>query len=161
MPSGLAEDADGGVVFDEQLVGEVFDNGEIRAILEQGANLVLVGGAIGLGAGAPDGGAFAAVEHAKLNAGGVDGQAHEAAEGVHFADDLAFGKAPNGGVATHLGDGVAADGNQRGLGAEAGGGMGGFGTGMAGSNHNDLEGVSTHGWEVPRATTEATARSRA
>ena len=51
--------------------------------------------------------ALAAVEHAELDAGGVDGLAHHAAQGVDLADDLPLGDAADGRVAAHLGDGVA------------------------------------------------------
>ena len=51
--------------------------------------------------------AFAAVEQAELNAGGVDRLAHHAAEGVDLADDLPLGHAADRRVAAHLGDGVA------------------------------------------------------
>ena len=50
--------------------------------------------------------ALGAVEHAELDAGGVDDLAHLAAEGVDLADDLPLGDAADGRVAAHLGDGV-------------------------------------------------------
>ena len=44
----------------------------------------------------------AAVQQLELDRGGVDGLAHQAAEGVDLAHEVALGGAPDGGVARHL-----------------------------------------------------------
>ena len=79
----------------------------MEELLDLGGVLVFVG----FGAGGLDGGAFGFVEHSELDAGGVDGVGHEAAEGVDFADDLAFGEAADGGVAGHSTDGEGVHGD--------------------------------------------------
>ena len=63
-----------------------------------------------LGARRVHGRALGAVEHAELDAGGVDDLAHLAAEGVDLADDLPLGDAADGRVAAHLADGVGVHG---------------------------------------------------
>ncbi len=73
---------------------------------EQRLHRLAVELAVGLGAGAADGRALAAVEHPELDAGAVDGPGHEPVEGVDLADQLALGEAADGRVAGHLADGV-------------------------------------------------------
>jgi hypothetical protein len=51
---------------------------------------------VALGARAVDGGAPGGVEDLELDAGGVGGQAHQAAERVDLADELALGQAADG-----------------------------------------------------------------
>ena len=67
---------------------------------------------IRLGPGRMHGRALGPVEHAELNAGGVDDLAHLAAERVDLADDLALGDTADGRVAAHLGDGISAHGQE-------------------------------------------------
>ena len=57
--------------------------------------------------------------------------AHDAAEGVDFADEMAFGYAAYGGVAGHLRDEVEVEGEEGGAQAHARGGGGGFAAGVA------------------------------
>ena len=52
------------------------------------------------------GGAFAGVEHARLDERIVDGAAHFAAERVNFAHQMSLTRAADGGVAGHEGDGI-------------------------------------------------------
>ena len=93
---------------------------------------------VALGAGAPDGGAAGGVEQAELDAYGIGDFAHDAAEGVDFADEVAFGHAADGGIAAHLGDEVEVHGDERGLEAHARGGHRGFAAGMACADHGDI-----------------------
>ena len=79
-----------------------------------------------------------------MDAGQVGGAAHQAVEGVDFADQVALADAADGGVAGHLADAGAAVGDQDGAGAHAGGGGGGFAAGVASANDDDVEG-SAHG----------------
>ena len=81
----------------------------LRAVFQVAAEDGGVEPAVGLGARRPDGGALAAVEHAELDAGLVGDEAHEAAEGVDLADDLALADAADGGVAGHAADRRRAD----------------------------------------------------
>ena len=102
-------------LFDEQVFHRFLPQREPRLRFEDSSDFLLIGPFVGLGAGAVHGGALAAIEHAELDAGGVDGQAHGAAEGVDFADDLPLAHAADGRIAAHLGDGVEIAGQQRGL----------------------------------------------
>src|SRR5262249_32412901 len=111
---------------------------EVGLGFDDALHFLLVGFFIGLGAGAVHRGAFAAIEQAELNSGGVDGLAHRAPEGVDFANDLAFGDAADGRIAAHLGDGVAVRGEKRGAGAHACGGESGLATGMASADDENV-----------------------
>ena len=70
---------------------------------------------ISLRARRPDGRAAAGVEQTKLDARPVYDLAHDAAERVHFADQMALGYAAHGRIARHLADEVEVDGVERGL----------------------------------------------
>ena len=93
---------------------------------------------VALGAGTPDGGAAGGVEEAELDADGVGDLAHDAAEGVDFADQVAFGDAADGRIAGHLGDQVEVHGDDRGLEPHARGGHGGFAAGVARADDGDV-----------------------
>ena len=61
---------------------------------------------VALRARRPDGGAARGVEQAELDADGVGDLAHDSAERVDFAHQMALGDAADGGVAGHLRDEV-------------------------------------------------------
>ena len=106
---------------------------------ENAADFPLIGELVGLGARAVHGGALAAVEHAELDAGRVDGQSHGAAEGVDFADDLPFAHAADGRIAAHQGDRVKIAGQEGGLGAHARRGQCRLDPGMSAADHQYVE----------------------
>ncbi len=110
--------------FRHQVVDGFLPQGQVRLLFAEAFDFRLIGPLVGLCPGAVHGGTFAAVEHAELDAGGVDGLAHGPAEGVDFADDLSLGHAADGRIAAHLGDGVEVAGQQRGLCPHAGRGQG-------------------------------------
>jgi len=112
---------------------------EVRLRFEDLAHLQAIGLLVALGAGRPDGGAAGSVEQAKLDSDGVGDFAHDAAERVDFADEMALGDAANGGVARHLGDQVDIQREERRLQAQASGCHGGFASGMTGSDHDNVE----------------------
>ena len=87
--------------------------------------------------------ALAAVQHAELDASGVDGTPHRTTEGVNLADDLSLAHAADGRVAAHQGDGVEVTGQNRGFGAEARSGQRGLSTGMAAADHYYVEFVGS------------------
>ena len=130
---------------DEEVGDGFFEDGEVGDACEAVAHGADVGLAVALGAGASDGGPFAAVEEAVLDGGRIGDLGHQAAEGVDFADDLALGEAADGGVAGHLGDAFGGDGEQRGPCAEASGGGGGLAAGVAGADDEDVERGFRHG----------------
>jgi hypothetical protein len=91
--------------------------------------------------------ALGAVEHPELDAGGVDDLAHLAAEGIDFADNLAFGNAADSGVAAHLCHGVSAHGQEGGAEANAGSGESGLDACMAGADNDNIKFVNQLGHE--------------
>ena len=95
--------------------------------------------AVGLGARSPDGGAFAAVEHPELNAASIRYPAHQAVQGVDFADQMTFAKTANRRIAGHGADGRKTMGHQRRLRAHAGSSARGFAASMAAADHYDVE----------------------
>lgn len=99
---------------------------------------VLVGLFVRLSTGAVHRRAFAAVEHPKLDSRGVDRFAHQAAQGVDFADDLTFGDSTDGWVAGHLPDRVQIRRQESRFGAQASCSGGGFGSRMTGSDNDDI-----------------------
>jgi len=112
---------------------------EVGDGLELFAHLGAVECLVALGAGAPDGGAAGGVEQAELDAAGVGDLAHDAAEGVDLADQMALGDAADGWVAGHLGDEVEVEREERCAQTHARGGGGGFAACVAGADDKDVE----------------------
>ena len=127
-----------GTVHDE-VDGFAFDDIEVFARLGLAQHLAAVDGAIGLGAGTLDGGALAAVQEAELNPGEVGDTAHDAVHRVDLAHEVALAETADGGVAGHDADIGAAQGDERGARAHAGGGMGCFGSGVSATDDDDIE----------------------
>lgn len=98
-----------------------------------------VGVLVALGAEGADGRALAGVQLTNLDLGAVGIAAHLAAEGVDFADEVALGRAADGGVAGHLGDGAEAGAQEGGAAAHARGGEGRLATRVAGADNDDVE----------------------
>ena len=104
--------------------------------LEHLAHLQAVLLLVALRAGRPHGRAARGVQQAELDADGVGDLAHDAAEGVDFADEVSLGDAADGGIAGHLRDEIDVQGEERGAQAHAGGGHRGLASGMAGADHD-------------------------
>ena len=109
-----------------------------RDRLEQLPHRAPIQGAIALRARGPHSGPLGAVQHAELNGGAIGGAPHDAAQGVDFAHDGALGNPADGRVAAHLSDGIERGGEQEGASAEPGGHGGGFGSGVAATDDNDI-----------------------
>ena len=118
---------------------------EVGDGLELFAHLDAVERLVALGAGGPDGGASGGVEEAELNAAGVGDFAHDAAEGVDFADEMALCHSTNRGITGHLGDEVEVEGEESGTQAHARGGGCGFAAGVARADDEDVEGLGEAG----------------
>ena len=93
---------------------------------------------VALGARAPDGGAARGVEQPELDADGVGHLAHDAAERVDFADQMALGHAADSGVAAHLRDEVQVHGDEGGLEAHARRSHGCLASGVSRAHHGDV-----------------------
>ena len=96
---------------------------------------------VGLGAGGADGRALAGVQGAEVDAGPVGGRGHDAAQRIDLPGEVALADAADGRVAAHLADGFEVLGEQQGAGAQARGGRGGFGAGVAAADHDHVKGV--------------------
>src|SRR4029077_16169190 len=103
------------------------------------AHFQAVGLLVALGARRPDGGTAGGVQQAELNADGVGDFAHNAAEGVDFADQVALGDATDGRIAGHLCDEVDVQGVESSPQAHAGGGHGGLASGVSSTDDDDVE----------------------
>ena len=112
---------------------------QIRLRFQDLAHFQAVGLFVALGAGRPDGGAARCVQQAELDADGIGDFAHDAAEGVDFADEVAFGNASDGGVAGHLRDQIDVEGVEGGLKSHASAGYGGLAAGVSGADDDDVE----------------------
>ena len=133
----------GGV--EEEVCDETFEEGEGG---EGGGDLseaAGVGRLVALDPDGADGGSARGVEGAILEAGEVGIEAHFAAEGVEFNDEVGLGESADGGVAGHQAEGVALGGDEEGVAAHPGGGEGGFASGMAGTNDEDIVGSGGSG----------------
>src|SRR5271170_1271496 len=86
---------------------------------------------VALSAGRPDGGTARSVKQAELDADGVGDLAHDSAERVDFADEMALGDAADGGVAGHLRDEVEVEREERRAQAHARRSDGGFAAGVS------------------------------
>ncbi len=122
-------------------LGEQIENGllpeiQVRLSFDHVLDLGLVSSLIRLSTGAVHGGTLPPIEHAKLDAGRVDGPAHGAPERVDFTDDLALSDSANGRIATHLTNRITVGRQQRGLCTESRSREGGLGTGMSSPDHN-------------------------
>ena len=111
------------------------------------AHLEAVGLLVALGARRPDRRAAGSVEQAELDADRVRDLAHDAAQGVHLADQVPLGNAADGRIAGHLGDEIDVEGVERRLQAHAGCGHGGFAAGVSGADYDYIElfGEGRHG----------------
>ena len=100
-------------MLDDQVLDRGLDHLEIRRGADRCLHRLPVKLAVGLGAGALHRRAFAAVQHAELDAGGIGHLAHQAVEGVDLADQMPLAEPANGRIAGHLADRGEAVGDQR------------------------------------------------
>ena len=112
---------------------------QIGLRLEDLAHLQAVGLLIALGARGPDGWAARRIQEAELDADCIRDFSHDSAEGVDFADQVALGDSADCWIARHLGDQVDVERVEGGLQPHAGGGHGGFASGMSGADHDYVE----------------------
>jgi len=89
--------------------------------------------------------AFGEVKHTELNHGLVCDDARIAAESIYLTDNLPFGNTTHGRVAGHLANGIDIHGNEERCGTHIGGGGSSLGTGMSGTNNNDIIRGRKHG----------------
>ena len=124
---------------DQQIVGLGFDDLEIRRGANCGLHGLRIELAVGLGARAAHGRAFAAVQDAELDAAGIGDAAHEAVQGIDFPHQMALAEAADGRIAGHGADGGESVRHQRRSRAHAGAGGRGFAAGVAAADDDDVE----------------------
>src|SRR5690606_1674213 len=107
---------------------------------------------VGLGAWPAHGRALPPVEHAELDAAAVDGPPHDTVKGVDLAHQMPLAQPPDGRIAGHLADGVQAMGGKERARAHARGGRGRLASGVAATDHDDIESILSHVWLSPRRT---------
>ena len=132
-----------------------FDDREVGRGADRRLHGLAVELAVGLRAGALDGGALGAVEQAELDTGGIGYAAHQAIEGVDFADKVAFAQSADCRVARHLADGGEAVGDESRARAHPGRGGGGFDARVAAADDDDVVGVLGRRHWVVRGLTGA------
>ena len=113
-------------------------DGQVGRLFQRVFHPDMVAFAVGLHAQAVHGGAFAPVEHAALQVGGVGGQAHQPAHRVDLAHQVALGRAADGRVARHVADKVQRQREHGGARAQHGGRMRGLDAGMPRADDDDV-----------------------
>ena len=116
-----------------------FDDGQVRGFGDERLHGAPVELAVGLGARPLDGGAFAAIEDAKLNAGRIGGARHHAVQRVDLAHQMALAQTADRRIAGHFADCCETMGNERGRGATARRRGRGFASRMAAADDNDVK----------------------
>ena len=111
---------------------------QVRLLLEHLAHADAVQLLVHLRARRPDGRAAAGVEQAELNADRIGHLAHDAAQRVDLAHQVALGDSADGGVAGHLRDQVEVHRDHGGPQTHAGAGARGFAAGMSGADDDDV-----------------------
>ena len=135
------DDAGCAAVLDDEVLDRGFDHVEVRRGADRCLHGLPVELAVGLGAGALHRRAFAPVQHAELDAGGVGHPAHQAVEGVDLADEMALAEPANGRIAGHFADRGEAVGDQRRARAKPRRGGSGLAAGMAAADDDHVVGV--------------------
>ncbi len=102
MHSGLRDDAAHARAVEQQAVGVLLEQREVRFGVEQLADGAPVQRAVRLRARGAHGRAFARVQRAEVNAGAVDRTRHAAAERVDLLRQVPLADAADGRVAAHL-----------------------------------------------------------
>ncbi len=112
---------------------------DARVLLQERPDGAPVEPAIALCARRPDGSALSAVEHAELEHREIGRSRHDPSQRIDFAGDRPLGDAADGGVAGHLPDAFQCAGDESNGRTGAGGGDGGFGARVTGTDHDDVE----------------------
>ena len=92
----------------------------------------------------PDSRPAAAIQQLELNPSGVDRLAHQSAQRVDLAHQVALGGSADRWIAGHMPCGVARQRHERDVAAQSGGGARGLGAGMAGADDDDVERERAH-----------------
>ena len=135
---GFGDHAFNASVFDYEVFEQALFDVEVWLIFDDFFYAKLVCFFVRLCPGCLYGGSSALVEHAKLQARGVNIARHFTAQRVNFAHHVAFCYAANGRVARHLRDGVEVHGQQQCFTSHACRGQRGFCARMSTADNNDV-----------------------
>ena len=131
----------GTAVFDDDVVHGLLEQLQIRLRFNRLADEGFVERAVGLRARGANSRTFRGIECAPVDAGIIGGGGHDAAERVDFLDQMPFADAADGRIAAHRADGFDVVCQQQGARTGARRRQGGFGAGVAATNHNHIKGM--------------------
>ena len=114
-------------------------DGEMLLAFQGVFHIGLVFPPVRLGPEAPNGGAFALVQKAVLDAAGVGGLCHLAAQSVQLPHQVALAGATDSGVAGHVAHGIQVDGKDDGLHPQPGGGQRRLNACVSGADDGDIK----------------------
>jgi hypothetical protein len=115
------------------------DARERFVLLEESADCAPIHPSIALRPRCPHGSALPAIEHPELNSSEVGSSTHDSAERVDFPHDCSLRNSANRGVAGHLSNAFQCAGDEAVACAKAGSGYCGLGSGVAGSDDDNVE----------------------
>ena len=144
-----------GAGFGEDIFHLILSQVQIVLLFQDAFDLLLIGLLVGLGPGAVHGRAFAAVEHAELQAGGVGDTPHRTAQGIDFSSDLSLGDSADRRVAAHLSHGIEVGCQQSHVRAETRGSQRGLRTCVPAADHEDVVGAHGHPHRLGSVVTRA------
>ena len=127
------------ITFHHQIGHGLLEQREMRLVFQHATDRSLVQRTVGLGARGAYGRALAGIERAELDACFVRGQCHGTAQRIDFLDQMALANTANTGVAAHGTQGIDVVRQQQGLATHACCSQRRFGTGMAATDHDDVE----------------------
>jgi hypothetical protein len=138
-------------LFNQQILNHLLSQREVWLFLDNALYLGLIRLFIGLRSRAVHRFALAAIEHAKLDAGGINRPAHRTAERIDLSHNLAFADSANRRVAAHLANGVAIRRQERGLRPQPRSGKRGLSSCVPGAHDDDIVFVlRTHTLSITR-----------
>jgi hypothetical protein len=123
----------------DEIGGLTFDNCQILLRIYQGLDRSPIERTVSLSAWALDGGAFAAVKEAELNASSVGCTTHKTVKRINFAHQMPFTQTANGGVTGHDANSFGLMCHQRGSRTRTGSSGSGLCACMPASNNDDVE----------------------
>ena len=135
----LGDRADNPITLHHQVVDGLLEQGEVRLVLQTAADRGFVEDPIRLRAGGPHGGPLARVQNPELDAAFVGCDRHGAAQRVHLFHQVPLADPADRRVAAHLAEGLDVVGQQQRLATHARSSQGSLGTGVATTDHDDVE----------------------
>jgi hypothetical protein len=133
----LSDDPGDPALLDQEIIHGLLKDIQVRGIFHRGTYRRLIKYAVRLGPCRSHRWPLAGVEDAELDASPVRCPGHQAAQGIDFLDQMSLADSANGGIATHLADGLDVVGQQQGGDAHTRRRQGGLGPRVAATDHDD------------------------